>query len=46
MAIRSIALPIIADDVYRGLTAFPKSLPPKLFYDAAGSALTVAPAFA
>ena len=29
----------IADDVRRGLTAMPKSLPPYLFYDAAGSAL-------
>lgn len=29
----------IADDVRRGLTASPKSLPPYLFYDAAGSAL-------
>src|SRR5512132_947908 len=39
MAIRSITVPVIADDVYRGLTTSPKSLPPKLFYDAAGSAL-------
>lgn len=39
MAIRSLVVPAIADDVYRGLTAAPKSLPPKLFYDAAGSAL-------
>lgn len=29
----------IADDVARGLTANPKSLPPYLFYDAEGSAL-------
>lgn len=29
----------IADDVRRGLTASPKSLPPHLFYDAAGSDL-------
>lgn len=39
MAIRSLAISAIADDVYRGLTATPKSLPPKLFYDAAGSEL-------
>lgn len=39
MAIRSIAISAIADDVYRGLTATPKSLPPKLFYDAVGSEL-------
>ena len=39
MAIRSVAVSPIADDVFRGLTATPKSLPPKLFYDAAGSAL-------
>ena len=39
MAIRSIAVSAIADDVYRGLTATPKSLPPKLFYDAVGSEL-------
>ena len=29
----------IADDVLRGLTTFPKRLPPKLFYDARGSEL-------
>ena len=29
----------IADDVVRGLTSFPKTLSPKLFYDAAGSEL-------
>jgi dimethylhistidine N-methyltransferase len=29
----------IADDVERGLTATPKSLPPRLFYDARGSEL-------
>jgi len=33
-----IASPIAAE-VYEGLTRKPKSLPPKLFYDAAGSAL-------
>ena len=31
--------PAIADDVERGLTATPKSLPPRLFYDARGSEL-------
>ena len=39
MAIRNVAASAIAEDVYRGLTATPKSLPPKLFYDAAGSEL-------
>jgi L-histidine N-alpha-methyltransferase len=39
MAIRSVAVPAIAEDVYRGLTATRKALPPKLFYDAAGSEL-------
>lgn len=39
MAIREILAPSIADDVYRGLTQYPKSLPPKLFYDATGSEL-------
>jgi L-histidine Nalpha-methyltransferase len=29
----------IAEDVLRGLTTLPKSLPPRLFYDAAGSEL-------
>lgn len=29
----------LLDDVLRGLTANPKTLPPKLFYDAAGAAL-------
>ena len=29
----------IAEDVLRGLTAFPKSLPPRLFYDGRGSEL-------
>lgn len=29
----------IAEDVQRGLTQYPKALPPRLFYDAAGSAL-------
>ncbi len=32
-------VPAIADEVFEGLTRTPKSLPPKLFYDAAGSAL-------
>jgi L-histidine Nalpha-methyltransferase len=32
-------IPAIADEVYEGLTGTPKSLPPKLFYDDAGSAL-------
>jgi dimethylhistidine N-methyltransferase len=31
--------PAIADDVERGLTSTPKSLPPRLFYDARGSEL-------
>ena len=31
--------PSIADDVFRGLTSTPKSLPPRLFYDARGSEL-------
>jgi L-histidine N-alpha-methyltransferase len=40
----SASLPVtfsspIASEVYEGLTRKPKSLPPKLFYDAAGSAL-------
>lgn len=40
MAIRAaVQLSEIADDVLAGLSATPKSLPPKLFYDAAGSAL-------
>ena len=39
IAERVPALPSIAEDVYRGLTRIPKALPPKLFYDAAGSAL-------
>src|SRR3954468_14422127 len=29
----------IADDVLQGLTSSPKTLPPRLFYDAAGSRL-------
>ena len=29
----------IVGDVFEGLTKTPKSLPPRLFYDAAGSAL-------
>jgi len=32
-------IPAIADEVYEGLSRTPRSLPPKLFYDAAGSAL-------
>jgi L-histidine Nalpha-methyltransferase len=32
-------LPGIAEDVLRGLTAVPKTLPPRLFYDAVGSDL-------
>jgi dimethylhistidine N-methyltransferase len=43
MALRApvpqIERPAIADDVERGLTATPKSLPPRLFYDARGSEL-------
>jgi len=39
MAIRNVVTPAIADSVVTGLTRSPKSLPPKLFYDAAGSAL-------
>ncbi len=34
-----ITVPSYADEVEAGLTGYPKSLPPKLFYDAAGSAL-------
>ena len=34
-----IGRPAIADDVERGLTSTPKSLPPRLFYDARGSEL-------
>ncbi len=34
-----VALPLIAQDVEEGLQREPKSLPAKLFYDAAGSAL-------
>jgi dimethylhistidine N-methyltransferase len=36
---REIAIPEIASEVYEGLTSRPKRLCPKLFYDAAGSAL-------
>jgi L-histidine N-alpha-methyltransferase len=36
---RFIELSEIADDVLHGLTASPKSLPPRLFYDARGSEL-------
>lgn len=40
MAIRAaVQLPEIADDVLAGLSTTPKSLPPKLFYDAIGSSL-------
>ena len=39
MAIRNVVIPAIADSVLSGLTRAPKSLPPILFYDAAGSAL-------
>lgn len=43
MALRApipvIERPAIANDVERGLTATPKSLPPRLFYDARGSEL-------
>jgi len=35
----SPSVPGIAEDVLRGLMRTPKALPPKLFYDAAGSAL-------
>ncbi len=34
-----VAVPPYAEEVRQGLTNSPKSLPPKLFYDAAGSAL-------
>ncbi len=39
MAIRNVVVPAIADPVADGLSRAPKSLPPKLFYDAAGSEL-------
>jgi L-histidine Nalpha-methyltransferase len=39
IAIRQVALPSIAADVLDGLTATPKWLPPRLFYDARGSEL-------
>ena len=39
MAIRSVVPATIANDVAEGLSRSPKLLPPKLFYDAAGSAL-------
>jgi dimethylhistidine N-methyltransferase len=35
----AIAISPIAEDVLKGLSATPKQLPPKLFYDAAGSRL-------
>lgn len=38
-ALQSAALGSFSDDVRAGLTATPKSLPPKYFYDALGSAL-------
>src|SRR5579872_6176588 len=38
-ALTQTPLPEIAADVFAGLSATPKSLPPKLFYDARGSAL-------
>ncbi|MGH9498763.1 MAG: L-histidine N(alpha)-methyltransferase [Terriglobales bacterium] len=34
-----VSLPSFAEDVERGLSSFPKTLPCKLFYDQAGSAL-------
>ena len=34
-----IAVPSFASEVEQGLTSHPKTLPSKLFYDAAGSAL-------
>ncbi|HXE90232.1 MAG TPA: L-histidine N(alpha)-methyltransferase [Terriglobales bacterium] len=36
---REMVIPEIASEVYEGLTSQPKKLCPKLFYDAAGSAL-------
>ena len=39
IALQRTLIPEIALDVIEGLTAYPKSLPPKLFYDAEGSAL-------
>ncbi len=39
MAIKHLFVPAIAEDVLDGLSRTPKSLPPKLFYDAAGSEL-------
>jgi dimethylhistidine N-methyltransferase len=39
IAIRQVPLPPIAADVLDGLTATPKWLPPRLFYDARGSEL-------
>src|SRR5437763_3159661 len=39
MATKPLRLPEIAVDVREGLTRFPKTLPPKLFYDAIGSEL-------
>ncbi|MGE5666722.1 MAG: L-histidine N(alpha)-methyltransferase, partial [Betaproteobacteria bacterium] len=39
MATKSLVVPAIADDVATGLSRAPKSLPPKLFYDAEGSTL-------
>src|SRR5689334_3182411 len=39
IAIRQVPLPSTAADVFDGLTATPKWLPPRLFYDARGSEL-------
>jgi dimethylhistidine N-methyltransferase len=39
IALQRTLIPEIALEVIEGLTAHPKSLPPKLFYDAEGSAL-------
>ena len=39
MATKPLPIPEIAADVRHGLTRFPKSLPPKLFYDKVGSEL-------
>ncbi len=39
MNARTLPIPSISADVYAGLTATPKTLPPKLFYDARGSEL-------
>ena len=39
MNAKTLPIPSIATDVEAGLTAIPKSLPPRLFYDARGSEL-------